>query len=195
MARAGPSCQGLAAASSVSAAAAVAVPSKTRQRKRSADKFRLVSKKPLGAGGQIVRFGRHNSSLSTCRTNQRRWNCVAFGGRTTMGSGGIPRASGIIPDLGWYERASSPNLPRVTSAHVLLAPHQGHAFCVATTAASNRYNWGHEANGSGEGPVRRRYWRSTNEDLSNFLADAACHFRNRRLGLRRRRARRRSGAC
>ena len=50
---------------------------------------------------------------------------MAFCRQEAKGSGRIPAASGIIPGLGWYESASSPNLPCMTSAHVLLIPRAG----------------------------------------------------------------------
>lgn len=44
-------------------------------------------------------------------------------GRERIGKNSV--GIGIIPGLGWCESASSPNLPRMTSAHVLLVPWAG----------------------------------------------------------------------
>ncbi len=99
--------------------------SKTRQRECDADETAARPEKVPRAGWPDCSLRTHSSLLSTRRTNQRRWNCVKFGGWDARGPGGIPTASGIIPDLGWCENASSFRLPPVTSARVLLAPKSG----------------------------------------------------------------------
>src|ERR1039457_5200988 len=140
MARAGPNCQvSDLGAASAPAAAIGDLSKKTCQRKCGADEFAARPGKAPRGRWPDCSCRKHNSSLSTCHTNRRRWNYVALGGYAERGSGGIPGASGRIPDLvrcpeieADEARRMVPNHPRGRDAHCHEGEYQPHPVAPPT---------------------------------------------------------------